>query len=99
MAHQIRVSTGTRLVTGTRTKVTTDQVEIKELKIFYIHLYTTEPNGEVEIIDTFFDDLDVPSISEDDKVTLEKQIVLQAIHHAIRNLSCSKAPGKGSYTA
>lgn len=55
LAHQIRASIGTRLISEIRTdsgNLTTEQMEInKEFKTFYVNFYTTESDGDISLID------------------------------------------------
>lgn len=55
LAHQIRASIGTRLISEIRTdsgNLTTEQMEInEEFKMIYVNLYTTESDGDISLID------------------------------------------------
>lgn len=103
LAHQIRVSETSKLITEIRTGsgcITKDQLEInQEFRfVLYSKLYSTQSVKEVKLLDDFFDNLDIPSINERNKKLLEEPISLEEVRIAIQNLQSSKAPGPDGYT-
>jgi len=102
LAHQIRISEASRFINEIHTgsgNITKDQSEInQEFKQFYSKLYTTETAANSGIIQEFFDDLETPSICQEDRDLLEEPITLEEVPLAIRNLQGSKAPGPDGYS-
>lgn len=90
LAYQTRISEASRYITEIRThdgNITKDQFEInQEFKQFYSKLYTTETRVESVTMQDFFDNLKIPSISQEDRQWLEEPITLAEVILAIRNL-------------
>lgn len=103
LAHQIRLTEALRHITEICTSsgnITKDRSEInQEFKQFFAKLYTTESTDTARTIKEYFDNLNIPSISQDDMRMLEKPITLEEITLAIRSLRGLKAPGPDGYTA
>lgn len=102
LAHQIRISEASRHITEICTgsgNTTKDQSEInQEFKQFYSKLYTTETAVNSVTIQEFFDNLEIPSICQEDGCLLEEPLTLEEVASAIRSLQSSKAPGPDGYT-
>lgn len=49
-------------------------------------------------MDNFFNKLNLPTISQEDKVQLKGAIILEEIHQAIHNIQSSKAQGPDGFT-
>lgn len=75
LALQIGKSAASRMITEVRThsgQKLVDQEDInKEFEQFYTHLYSTESEGDPGLRDDFLRKLDIPTISQADKVQLE----------------------------
>ena len=103
LALQIKESAASRLIPEIRTnsgQKTIDQQVINDVfKQFYSALYTSESQGDSELIDIFFDNLTVPSISQEFHDQLERAITIEEIQEAISKMQCSKAPGPDGYTS
>lgn len=64
----------------------------KQFKFFYEELYTSEPCDKANIA-SFFAKLEIPTISEQNKVNLEQSIFTMETEQAIKQMKSGKAPG------
>lgn len=75
----------------------TDQLDInKQFKKFYEKLYTSETNNKANI-SHFFDTIEMPNISDQDKDNLELPISIKEIEQAIKQIKSGKAPGPDGF--
>lgn len=103
LAHQIKEVAASRLITKIRTgsgQITVDPEEINNtFKNYYIKLYTSDSPRDPSLLDNFFDGLDIPSITSEQRDSLEDPVTKEEIIQVINNLQCSKAPGPDGYTS
>lgn len=103
LAQQIKETTASRLITEIRTnsgQTTTNPKIINEtFKNFYSTLYSSESKNDQKLIDNFFENLQIPTISLDNKKILDQPITKEEIKQAILNMQNSKCPGPDGYSA
>lgn len=66
---------------------------------FYMELYTSTSSGTEDEILSFLKGLDLPTLSEEQRETLDGPIMAEEIIKVISNLQCGKAPGPDGLTA
>lgn len=102
LARQIKETTASRLITEIRKDTgqsTFDPQEINHIfKRFYVKLYSSESINDPACIEQFFESLDIPSLSIEDRDILEQWLTINEIKQAISNMQSSKAPGPDSFT-
>lgn len=103
LAQQIKAEAASRLITEIRTdtgQITTDPKLINDtFKIFYFKLYSSESKNDSISIEFFFDKLQIPTISLENKNLLDQPISKDEIKQAIQNMQNSKCPGPDGYSA
>lgn len=93
LGNQLRWLRAKQLIAGVRTdngNITSDSKVINEkFRAFYSNLYTSDCTVDSKVMDNFFSNLDIPSLSQDMRNNLEAPITEEEITAAI-----SKQPGK-----
>ncbi len=69
------------------------------LKTFIKNYTAQSPTNNCSLIETFLDKLNIPSISLENKDSLEQPITLEEVTQAIHNMQCCKAPGPDGFTS
>lgn len=78
----------------------TNPVDINNtFKVFYERLYSSESTANSVAIETFLNNLDLPSLTLDQKQLLETPITAEEIQEVIKSLPTGKAPGPDGFTA
>ena len=70
---------------------------LDELKLFYQKLFTA--NVDIDESGSFLDDLNIPQVTDEDKVILDSPILLEEVKIAINQLKSNKAPGLDGFPA
>lgn len=65
----------------------------QEFQIFYQQLYSSEARFTKNYLDSFFDDLNLPKLSEQQITLLESPITLDELHEALKDMNRGKSPG------
>lgn len=100
LAHQLRSKTSARqiLKINTPTGTTVDPQQINDqFKNYYSHLYTSEAHGGISELDSFFQNLPIPSLDATSASDLEQPITLDEISSAIRAMQSGKCPGPDGF--
>lgn len=100
LCHQLRRSSEAGFIAEVDTPggITTDQKGINDqFKKFYADLYTTE-NCESISMAQFFDSLEIPSVTPNDRSDLDNTISTAEILQAIRKMKSGKAPGPDGFS-
>ena len=94
---QLRGSRAKQLIPGIRTDsggTTSDQKLINEkFKTFYSNLYSSDCTVDAAVMETFFSNLNMPSLSQDLRHSLEAPITQREIIAAITSMQSGKSPG------
>lgn len=102
LAQQIKEEAASRLITEIRTdsgQTTTDPKIINDtFKNFYSKLYSSESKNDSNLIEIFFDNLQIPTINLENKKLLEQPISNLEIKQAIQCMQNSKCPGPDGYS-
>lgn len=102
LAQQIRQFTAPTLITSIRKhdgQISNDEQEINdEFKRFYSSLYASEVVYDPSKLDSFFQGITLPRISESFMEELEEPLSLEEIRSALYNMQNSKAPGPDGFT-
>ena len=101
LAHQLRRISASRQIPQiqTNTGSTTDLDKInKEFKVFYESLYSSDQASTPDF-NSFFNNLDFPSIERSAKEELEKPITIAELFTALNTLQGGKCPGPDGYPA
>lgn len=77
----------------TSTLISGPMKSIKVQKIFYSHLYTSEPCSNRLHMTEVLEGLDIPKISEDNRQMLNSLLQLVELTKAIRSMNNNKYPG------
>lgn len=97
LSYQLRqysVSNFINEIQATDGSIKSDPKDInKQFKLFYSALYTSESVHD----NRFLDNLDLPTISEEDKASLEQPVSVVEIGQAIKLMKTKKAPGPDGY--
>lgn len=97
LANQLRGFRAKQLIPGIRTDsgcTTSDQKLINEkFQIFYSNLYSSDCTADVTAMETFFSNLNMPSLSQDLRHSLEAPITQKEIIAAITSMQSGKSPG------
>lgn len=100
LAKQLRGVRAKQLISGVRSQggmTVTDQQEINNtFKEYYAKLYNT-CNPDFNLIQAFFKDLKLPTLSPEQVLLLNKQITLEEICAAIKLLKTKKSPGPDGF--
>lgn len=100
LARQLRGARAKQLISGIRSEegaIITNQQEINDtFKEFYAKLYTAH-NPNVNLIRNFFQNLNVPILSPEQILLLEKQITLEEVCAAVKSLRTGKSPGPDGF--
>lgn len=101
LAHQIRKSEAARIIPQIRTNSGATTVVHEEInnrfKQFYTSLYTSESSQDPQVINSFFNGLNIPSISKDSQDSLEQEFSSEEIEVAISSMKSGKAAGPDGF--
>ncbi len=76
-----------------------DQTQINQaFAKFYSTLYESECSGSEEELENFLRNISLPTLSENDRESLETPVLENEIKAAIKSLSTGKVPGDDGYT-
>ena len=102
LAQQIRQFTASTLITSIRKhdgQISNDEQEINnEFKLFYSSLYTSEVIHNPSRLESFFQSMDLPQISESFMEQLEVPLSLEETRSALYSMQNAKAPGPDGFT-
>lgn len=74
--------------------ITTDPIAINNtFKSFYTNLYSSQSTLDKKLCKTFLNNLQLPTLDDSDRASLEKSITLDELHEAARSLQRGKSPG------
>ena len=97
LATQLRGLRSKQLIAGVRTDngcITSDQKEINDkFRTFYSNLYSSDCTADFNIMENFFNNLDLPSLSQDLRNNLDAPITQEEISAAISSMQSGKSPG------
>lgn len=81
-------------------KLITNKNETNEVfRTFYSELYTSQGPVDKGKIESFFSSINMPSLTEAQRDSLEGDISIEEIQQAIMSLSSGKAPGNDGFTS
>ncbi|KAK3091716.1 hypothetical protein FSP39_022111 [Pinctada imbricata] len=85
----------------TNRRVITDQKEIlNEIKTFYENLYASQDEMLTDVnLESLLNNEEIPKLSEDDKLNLEKPISIEEVGEAVKLLKNDKSPGPDGFSA
>lgn len=102
LANQLRGVRAKQLIAGVRTDsgdTTSDQKVINDkFKLFYSNLYTSDSTACLSDMETFFNSVDIPSLSSDMREGLEAPITQEEIRAAISAMQPGKSPGPDGFS-
>lgn len=101
LAQQIKETTASRLITEIRTdsgQTTNPKIINDTFKHFYSKLYSSESKNDQKLIDNFFENLQIPTISLDNRKSLDQPITKEEIKKAVGSMQNSKCPGPDGYS-
>ena len=101
LAHQLKGKSASRLIPIIRKgpqEVTIDPQEINcTFEKYYSDLYSSEFPHDTSHMTEFLDNLDIPSIAQDQSESLERPLDKQEVENSIRDMQSGKAPGPDGY--
>lgn len=101
MAHQLKRQTASRLIPQVRDQdqnIVTNPKEINNtFATFYSTLYTSEFPSDVTNMNSFLDNLELPSIEPGDREGLDRTLTQSEIITAIGDMRTGKSPGPDGY--
>uniref|UniRef100_A0A9J8CV62 Reverse transcriptase domain-containing protein n=1 Tax=Cyprinus carpio carpio TaxID=630221 RepID=A0A9J8CV62_CYPCA len=101
LALQLRLQTARSFIAqiqDTAGNSISDPQEINnQFKLFYSSLYQSDSLKDANLIDHFFENLDIPQISNESKTKLEDPIRLTEIQQAIAQMQSGKSPGPDGF--
>lgn len=100
LAHSLRHASAAHVIdqTASGTELLTDSLDInKQFHNFYSELYTSDHPIDLGLMDTFFENLEIPNVSEDSRETLDDPITLDEIKNAITCMQSGKCPGPDGF--
>ncbi len=62
-------------------------------KAFFENLYSSEDRFSQELFDFFFDDLNLPTLSDDESKDLDVPVTLDELHTAVKLTNKGRSPG------
>lgn len=73
---------------------TVDPVEINSsFRIFYESLYQSEYPDDTQLQSEFLNKLDIPTMTDQDKIGLDKPLTVNEMSEAVRSMRSGKTPG------
>ena len=100
LAHQLKQKAASRLIPQIQNQtgnLLSDPSDINlAFKSFYSALYQSELPDETDI-NTFFENLEIPSVNQEDAQRLDNPIELEEIIRAISSMQSGKAPGPDGF--
>lgn len=101
LAHQLKRQTASRLIPQVRDQdqnIVTNPKEINNtFATFYSTLYTSEFPSDVTNMNSFLDNLELPSIEPGDREGLDRTLTQSEITTAIGDMRTGKSPGPDGY--
>ena len=101
LASQLRHKAASRIISQIRlpdSSSTQDHQAINNcFKEFYTKLYSSDSAPDRNLLDTFFSNLNIPTIDSDSKERLEQNLTLEEINNSIMSLQSGKAPGADGF--
>ena len=88
-------------------EIITDPVQVnKEIRDFYQNMYTSKINGNNSTsryehdqkIDGFTESLNIPQLNVEEQESLEKDLTLEELKHALASFADKKSPGEDGFT-
>jgi len=97
LARQLRKINSERTIHKIQTKCGTQCITNKEInqsfKEFYSKLYSSEIHSDPQAMDEFLRKCTLPTLSPDDRASLNKDITLEELKNTINSLKSMKTPG------
>lgn len=101
LARQARQAAASRSITKIQShtgEILTDHNDInKAFQDFYVDLYTSECRNDT-LLNTFFENITVPTVSEEQNEKLNADISISEIITAIKSMQNNKSPGPDGFT-
>lgn len=101
LAHQIKCKSASKLIPTirkTQQELTTNPEEINNtFRDYYLKLYSSEFPQDISNMTEFLENLDIPSVTQNDRENLEKPLEAQEIESAIKDMQTGKTPGPDGY--
>ena len=101
LAHSLRHSFATQVIDqiNSETGLLTDPLDInKQFHNFYSKLYTSEHLTDLDLMGKFFENLEIPTVDEQSKMSLDNPITLDEINIAIASMQSGKSPGPDGFS-
>lgn len=102
LASQLKLQSASRHITQIRDnhsdELVTDPQKINSaFTSFYSSLYTSQPPSDVSLMESFFHNLNIPTINTLTEETLDLPLRLDEITTCIGLMQCNKAPGPDGF--
>lgn len=100
LANQLRGVRAKRLIAAVRTEngISSDQKMINDkFRTFYSNLYSSNCTTDFNIMEDFFNNLDLPSLSQDLRNSLDAPITQEEVSAAISSMQSGKSPGPDGF--
>lgn len=101
LAHQLKSKSASKQIFqiyNTSQEITLNPTEINNtFKSYYSQLYSSEMPRNITTMDTFFANLNTPTLNSEQKLNLDKAIELSEIKDAIYKIHSGKAPGPDGF--
>lgn len=97
LARQLRKLENDKTIHKIKTKSGTQLTSSRDIsncfKEYYSTLYSSEPSTDFQIMETFLNNCNLPSLTEDERDSLNKDISLEELKSTVNSLKNSKTPG------
>ena len=101
LAHQLHQKTANRTIVEIKDELGVKHLDHSEINLcfknFYSKLYTSESLRNDSLLDSFFDNLNIPTIDERVAAGLEETFTTEELTRAINSMQTGKSPGPDGF--